>query len=130
MAFSMSLLLVASALAVLLGAVGTYGVVSYVVSQRTQEIGVRMALGALRGQVRTMILRDGLETALPGLLIGLLAAFALTRTMSSLLYSVSSLDPRSFVLAPLLLLAVAVASSLLPAERAAKVNPLTALRRE
>jgi putative ABC transport system permease protein len=89
-----------------------------------------MALGALRGQVRSMILRDGLETALPGLLIGLLAAFALTRTMSSLLYSVSSLDPRSFVLAPLLLLAVAVASSLLPAERAAKVNPLTALRRE
>jgi putative ABC transport system permease protein len=89
-----------------------------------------MALGALRGQVRSMILRDGLLTALPGLLIGLLAAFALTRTMSSLLYSVSSLDPWSFVLAPLLLLAVAVASSLLPAERAAKVNPLTALRRE
>jgi predicted permease len=130
MAFSMSLLLVASALAVLLGAVGTYGVVSYVVSQRTQEIGVRMALGALRSQVRAMILRDGLETALPGLLIGLLAAFALTRTMSSLLYSVSALDPWIFVLAPLLLLGVAVASSLLPAERAAKVNPLTALRRE
>jgi len=128
MAFSMSLLLVASALAVLLGAVGTYGVVSYVVSQRTQEIGVRMALGALRGQVRSMILRDGLLTALPGLLIGLLAAFALTRTMSSLLYSVSALDPWSFVLAPLLLLAVAVASSLLPAERAAKVNPIVALR--
>jgi predicted permease len=130
MAFSMSLLLIASALAVLLGAVGTYGVVSYVVSQRTQEIGVRMALGALRGQVRSMILRDGLLTAVPGLLIGLLAAFALTRTLSSLLYSVSPLDPLSFVLAPLLLLAVAVASSLLPAERAAKVNPLTALRRE
>jgi ABC-type antimicrobial peptide transport system permease subunit len=130
MAFSMSLLLVASALAVLLGAIGTYGVVSYVVSQRTQEIGVRMALGALRSQMRTMILRDGLETALPGLLIGLLAAFALTRTMSSLLYAVSPLDPPIFVLAPLLLLGVAVASSLLPAERAAKVNPLTALRRE
>jgi predicted permease len=130
MAFSMSLLLIASALAVLLGAVGTYGVVSYVVSQRTQENGVRMALGALRGQVRSMILRDGLLTAVPGLLIGLLAAFALTRTMSSLLYSVSPLDPLSFVLAPLLLLAVAVASSLLPADRAAKVNPIFALRRE
>ena len=130
MAFSMSPLLVASALAVLLDAVGTCGVVSYVVSQRTQEIGVRMALGALRSQVRSMILRDGLQTALPGLLIGLLAAFALTRTMSSLLYSVSPLDPLSFILAPLLLLAVAVASSLLPAERAAKVNPLTALSRE
>jgi ABC-type antimicrobial peptide transport system permease subunit len=129
MAFSMSLLLVASALAVLLGAVGTYGVVSYVASQRTQEIGVRMALGAHRSQVRSMILRDGLTTAIPGLLIGLLGALALTRTMSSLLYSVSALDPWSFVLAPILLLAVAVVSSLLPAERAAKVNPLTALRR-
>jgi ABC-type antimicrobial peptide transport system permease subunit len=77
-----------------------------------------------------MILRDGLETAVPGLLIGLLAAFGLTRTMSSLLYSVSALDPLIFVLAPLLLLAVAVGSSLLPAERASKVNPLTALRRD
>jgi putative ABC transport system permease protein len=76
-----------------------------------------------------MILRDGLTTAIPGLLIGLLGALALTRTMSSLLYSVSALDPWSFVLAPILLLAVAVVSSLLPAERVAKVNPLTALRR-
>ncbi|HEY7698715.1 MAG TPA: FtsX-like permease family protein, partial [Vicinamibacteria bacterium] len=130
MAFSMSLLLVASALAVLLGAVGTYGVVSYVVSQRTQEIGVRMALGALPSQMRERILRDGLETALAGLLIGLLGAFALTRTLSSLLYSVSPLDPWSFILAPLLLLGVAVASSLLPAERAAKVSPIVALRRD
>jgi predicted permease len=130
MAFSMSLLLVASALAVLLGAVGTYGVVSYVVSQRTQEIGVRMALGALPSQVRERILREGLETALAGLLIGLLAAVALTRTMSSLLYSVSPLDPWSFILAPLLLLGVAVVSSLLPAQRAAKVNPIVALRRD
>jgi ABC-type antimicrobial peptide transport system permease subunit len=89
-----------------------------------------MALGALRSQVRSMILRDGLLTAVPGLLIGLLGAFALTRTMSSLLYSVSPLDPLSFVLAPLFLLAVAVVSSLLPAERAAKVSPLTALRQE
>jgi putative ABC transport system permease protein len=130
MAFSMSLLLVASALAVLLGAVGIYGVVSYVVSQRTQEIGVRMAIGALRSQVRSMILRDALKTVIPGVAIGLLSAFALTRTMSSLLFSVSPLDPWSFVLAPVLLLVVALASSLLPAERAAKVNPLTALREE
>jgi ABC-type antimicrobial peptide transport system permease subunit len=130
MAFSMSLLLIASVLAVLLGAVGTYGVVSYVVSQRTQEIGVRMALGALRSQVRSLILRDGLRTALPGLALGLLAAFAVTRAMASLLYGVSPLDPWSFALAPLLLLLVAVVSSLLPAERAAKVNPIVALRRE
>jgi ABC-type antimicrobial peptide transport system permease subunit len=130
MAFSMSLLLVASALAVLLGAVGIYGVVSYVVTQRTQEIGVRMALGALRSQVRTMVLRDAFKTVVPGVVVGLLAAFALTRTMSSLLFSVSALDPWSFVLAPLLLLVVAAGASLLPAERASRVNPLTALRQE
>jgi predicted permease len=130
MAFSMSLLLIASVLAVLLGAFGTYGVVSYVVSQRTQEIGVRMALGALRSQVRSMILRDGLRTVLPGLALGLFAAFAVTRAMASLLYGVSPVDPWSFALAPLLLLLVAVVSSLLPAERASKVNPIVALRRE
>ena len=130
MAFSMSLLLIASALAVLLGAVGIYGVVTYVVSQRTQEIGVRMALGALRSQVRSMILRDAIKTVAPGVAVGLLSAFALTRTMSSLLYGVSPLDPWSFVLAPVLLLVVAVASSLLPAERASKVNPLKALRQD
>lgn len=130
MAFSMSLLLLASVLAVLLGAVGTYGVISYVVTQRTQEIGLRMALGALRGQVRSMVLRDGLLTILPGLAIGLIAAFGVTRFMSSLLFSVSPLDPQSFLLAPALLLAIAVVSSLLPAERASRVNPLEALREE
>jgi predicted permease len=130
MAFSMSLLLVASALAVLLSAVGIYGVVAYVVSQRTQEIGVRMALGALRSQVRAMVLKDALKTVVPGVAVGLVSAFALTRTMSSLLYSVSALDPWSFVLAPLLLLLVSAGASLLPAERASKVNPLAALRQE
>ncbi len=91
---------------------------------------MRIALGALRSQVRSMILRDGLKTVAPGVVLGLLSAFALTRTMSSLLYSVSPLDPLSFVLAPLVLLGVAAASSLLPAERAAKVSPILALRRE
>ncbi|MGH9333393.1 MAG: FtsX-like permease family protein, partial [Vicinamibacteria bacterium] len=130
MAFSMSLLLLASVLAVLLAAVGTYGVVSFVVSQRTQEIGVRIALGALRSQVRSMIVRDGLRTVVPGLALGLLGAFLVTRTMASLLYAVSPLDPWSFILASVMLLAVAIAASLLPAERAARVNPLTALRQE
>jgi predicted permease len=129
-AFSTSLLLVASALALLLGSVGTYGVVSYLVSRRTQEIGVRMALGALRSQVRSMIVGDGLKIALPGLALGLLGAFALTRAMASILYAVSPLDPVSFGLAGLLLLGVAVLSSLLPAERASRVDPLLALRRE
>jgi ABC-type antimicrobial peptide transport system permease subunit len=110
--------------------VGIYGVVSYVVSQRTQEIGVRMALGALRSQVRAMVLRDALHTVAPGVAVGLVSAFALTRTMSSILYSVSALDPWSFALAPLILLLVAVGASLLPAERASRVNPLAALRQE
>jgi predicted permease len=130
MVFSMALLLLASALAVLLGAVGTYGVVSFVVSQRTKEIGVRMSLGAVRGQVRRMVLGDGLRTALPGLVVGMLAAFGLTRFMASLLFSVSPLDPVSFAVAPILLLAVATISSLLPAERASRVNPIEALRQD
>jgi ABC-type antimicrobial peptide transport system permease subunit len=130
MVFSMALLLLASALAVLLGAVGTYGVVSFVVSQRTKEIGVRMSLGSVRGQVRWMVLGDGLRTALPGLVVGMLAAFGLTRFMASLLFSVSPLDPVSFAVAPILLLAVATISSLLPAERASRVNPIEALRQD
>jgi predicted permease len=129
MAFNMSLLLLASVLAVLLGAVGTYGVVSFVVSQRTQEIGVRMALGALRSQVRRMVLEDGLRTALPGVALGVLGAFAVTRFMASLLFAVSPVDPLSFLAAPVLLLLVALGSSLLPAERASRVNPIEALRR-
>lgn len=130
MAFSMTLLLLASLLAVLLGAIGIYGVVSFVVSQRTQEIGVRMALGALRSQVRAMVVRDGLSTVLPGLVVGLAAAFVFTRFMTSLLFEVSPLDPLSFALAPMHLLAVALGASLLPAERASRVSPLEALREE
>ncbi len=130
MAFSMVLLLFASLLAVVLGAIGTYGVVSFVVSQRTQEIGVRMALGALRSQVRSMVVRDGLRTVLPGLVLGLVVAFAFTRLMASLLFAVSPLDPVSFAIAPVLLLAVALIASLLPAERASRVSPLEALRQE
>jgi ABC-type antimicrobial peptide transport system permease subunit len=130
MAFSMALLLLASALAVLLGAVGTYGVVSFVVSQRTKEIGVRMSLGALSGQVRRMVLRDGLRTALPGLAIGMAAAFGVTRFMASLLFGVSPLDPVSFTVAPILLLAVALIASFLPAARASRVNPIEALRQD
>jgi predicted permease len=130
MAFSMALLLLASALAVLLGAVGTYGVVSFVVSQRTKEIGVRMSLGALSGQVRRMVLGDGLRTALPGLVVGMAAAFGVTRFMASLLFGVSPLDPVSFTVAPILLLAVALMASFLPASRASRVNPIEALRQD
>jgi predicted permease len=130
MAFSMTLLLLASLLAVLLGAIGTYGVVSFVVRKRTQEIGVRMALGAARSQVRVMVVRDGLLMAVPGLALGLAVPFAFTRFMASLLFSVSPLDPVSFALAPLLLLLVATGACLLPAERASRVDPLEALRQE
>jgi ABC-type antimicrobial peptide transport system permease subunit len=126
----MLLLLVAALLALLLGAIGMYGVISSVVGQRISEIGVRMALGAQSRRIERMVLADGLKVALPGVLIGLAAAAGLTRLMASELYEVSPLDPATFVLAPLLLTAVAVASSLLPARRAARVDPAIALRAE
>jgi predicted permease len=130
LAFSMLLMLVASALALLLGAIGIYGVISFVVSQRTQEIGVRMALGAAPQQVRRMVLLDGLKVAWPGIAIGLAGSFALTRLMRSQLYEVSPLDLQTFVLVPLVLTLVTMLSSLLPARRAARVDPAVALRTE
>jgi len=128
MAFNTLLLVVASALALLLGSVGMYGVISFVVSQRTQEIGVRMALGAPRAGVRSMVLSDGLRVALPGIAIGLAGALAVTRLMKSLLFGVSPLDPFTLTVVPVFLCAVALFSSLLPAERAARVDPVVALR--
>jgi ABC-type antimicrobial peptide transport system permease subunit len=130
MAFSMLLLLVSAALALALGAIGVYGVVSFVVSRRTQEIGVRMALGAERGQVRVMVLRDGLGVVLPGVAIDLVGALSLSRLMKSLLYQVSPLDPLTFAVVPLVLVAVALLASLVPAARASRVDPAVPLRLE
>jgi putative ABC transport system permease protein len=115
-------------IALALAAVGIYGVLAYLVSQRTQEIGVRLAIGADRFQVLTMILRQGLRLSIVGIAVGLAAAFLLTRLMQSLLYEVRPADPITFVAVPIVLLAVALAASYIPALRATRVSPLIALR--
>jgi putative ABC transport system permease protein len=128
--FTMALLAIAATVALLLGLVGIYGVTSYVVAQRTGEIGVRLALGAAPRDVATMIVRQGASVALAGAAIGLAAAMNATRLLSSLLYGVSPHDPTVFGATTVLLLAVALAACWLPARRAARLNPLDALRAE
>jgi ABC-type antimicrobial peptide transport system permease subunit len=107
---------------------GLYGVISYVVSQRTREFGIRIALGARPADVQGMVLRQGVLLAFVGVIVGLAGAFAATRALSNLLFGVSSRDPITFVVGPLVLAVVAVAASYLPARRATKANPLDALR--
>ena len=114
----------------LLGAVGLYGSISYLVSQRGREIAIRMAVGARMSDVRNMILREALVLGVLGIGLGLVGALVLTRSMSSLLYEVSALDPWTYATMPLLLLAVALAASYVPARRAAKVDPADALRHD
>lgn len=115
-------------IALALAAVGIYGVLAYLVSQRTQEIGVRLAIGADRSQVLVMILRQGLILSVVGIAVGLGAAFLLSRLMQSLLYQVRPSDPVTFVAVPVILLAVALVASYVPALRATRVSPLIALR--
>lgn len=119
-----------STLALLLAAVGLYGVISWSVAQRTQEIGIRMALGADRSTVLRMILREGLRLAGIGIGLGLAASLLLSRTMGSLLYGVRSDDPMTYATLSAALLAVALLSAWLPARRATQVDPIIALRGE
>ena len=127
---SMLLLSVFAALALVLACVGIYGVISYLVSQRTHEIGVRMALGAERGDVLRLVLGHGARMALVGVAIGVGAALGLTRLMANQLFGVSAYDPLTFAAVALLLIVVAVAACYIPARRAMSVNPMIALRHE
>jgi predicted permease len=128
--FNAALLSVFAGLALALTAIGIYGVVAYAVRQRTREVGIRAALGAQRGDTLRLILRQGMEPVAIGLGLGLLAAFGLTRLISGLLYGVSPGDPATFATVALLLAAVAILACYLPARRAARIDPVEALRNE
>jgi putative ABC transport system permease protein len=124
----MSLLLIFAAVAVVLTAVGIYGVMAYSVAQRTQEIGIRMALGAQKSDVLQLIVGHGLRLVLAAMVLGLLAAFALTKSLQSLLYGIGATDVPTLVAVAGLLASIAVVACWLPARRASGVDPITALR--
>jgi putative ABC transport system permease protein len=128
--FSMILLSVFAALALVLAAVGIYSVISYSVAQRTREVGIRMALGAQTTDVLKLVVRDGLKLVVIGIVVGLLGAFALTRLMTTLLFGVTATDAVTYASVAVTLVAVALAACYIPARRATKVDPLVALRFE
>jgi putative ABC transport system permease protein len=124
------LLGVFAGLALLIAAIGVYGVLSYSVNRRAREIGLRMALGALRGNVLQLIIREGMTVALAGTAAGLAGALAVRRALSSLLFGVQPHDPVTFVLGAGILTAIAFVACLVPASRAARIDPVIALREE
>jgi len=128
--FAMMLFSIFAAGALLLAGIGIYGVLSYIVGQRTREIGIRMALGAQKSNVIHTVLRDGFGMTLPGVGIGLVAALGLTRLMSAMLFGVKPTDVVTFASVAALLCIVALLACYMPARRAAKLDPMQALRAE
>lgn len=128
--FNMLLLIIFGASGLLMAAIGVYGLMAYSVQQRTQELGVRMALGAQASNIRNMVLRQGMALALLGVVVGIGGAFWLTRFLASFLFGVKAWDPLAFVVTPLLLSGVALIAIWIPARRATRVDPMTALRLE
>jgi len=119
-----------AALAIGIASMGLYGVVAYAVSRRTREIGIRMALGATSREVLTMVVRDGLTLAIAGVVFGVAGAYFLARLLTRLLYGITPTDPASFLFASLGLLALTLVASYLPARKAARIEPVRALRTE
>jgi ABC-type antimicrobial peptide transport system permease subunit len=130
LSFTMLTLGVVSALAMILGAVGLYGVLSYVVAERTREIGVRMALGATAGGVRRLVVSEGARVVLVGTVVGVAAALASTRLLDALLYEVSAVDPVVFVAMSIMMIGIGMLASYLPARRASNVDPIESLRND
>ena len=128
--FNMFSVAIFSALALVLAAIGIYGVMAYTVAARTREIGIRMALGARAVNVLSLVIRDGMKLAVAGLVIGIAGAFALTRLMRTLLFDVTPTDPATFIAGAIVLFVVALFACLLPARRASGVNPIDALRHD
>ncbi len=128
--FNMLLLSVFGGLALVLAAIGIYGLMAFTVEQRTQEIGIRMALGAGAAALRRMIVRQGMLLAFVGIALGLAAAYGLTRLLTAFLFGVKPVDPLVFAAVPVVLALVSLAAIWIPASRATRIDPALALRRE